>query len=100
MIDIIKKPVVTEKAMKLGVARQYAFIVNPNANKIEIKKAIEEMFEVQVQSVRTVRVKGKQKSRITRKGLMRGKTSLRKKAYITLKEGHTIDIVSGAAESE
>ena len=96
MIDIIKRPVVTEKAMKLGHNRQYVFEVNPNANKIEIKKAIEAMFEVDVLSCRTTRVKPKVKSRFTRKGLMRGKTILRKKAYVTLKEGQSIDLVTGA----
>lgn len=95
MTDIIKRPVVTEKAMKMQEARQYCFEVNTTANKIEIKKAIESMFEVNVISVRTIRVKPKAKSRFTRKGLMRGKTNLRKKAYITLKEGQTIDIVTG-----
>jgi large subunit ribosomal protein L23 len=97
MIDIIKRPVVTEKAMKLGHLRQYVFEVNPNANKIEIRKALEAMFEVDVISIRTTRVKPKVKSRFTRKGLMRGKTALRKKAYITLKEGQTIELVAGAA---
>jgi large subunit ribosomal protein L23 len=95
MIDIIKRPVVTEKAMKLGHLRQYVFEVNPNANKIEIKKAIESMFEIDVISIRTTRVKPKVKSRFTRKGLMRGKTILRKKAYITVKEGQSIDLVTG-----
>lgn len=96
MIDIIKRPIVTEKAMKLGELRQYCFEVNPNANKIEIRKVLESMFEVNIISIRTTRVKPKIKSRLTRKGLMRGKGPLRKKAYITLKEGQTIDIVTGA----
>ena len=73
------------------------FEVSTGANKIEIKKSIEEMFEVDVVSVRTLRVKGKIKSRFTRKGIMRGKTALRKKAYVTLKKGQTIDIVAGTA---
>ncbi len=97
MIEVIKKPVITEKATKLGVLGQYVFEVSTGANKIEIKKSIEEMFEVDVVSVRTLRVKGKIKSRFTRKGIMRGKTALRKKAYVTLKKGQTIDIVAGTA---
>jgi large subunit ribosomal protein L23 len=96
MTGIIKRPIISEKATKLGHLRQYVFEVTPESNKIEIKKNIEQMFEVKVDSVRTVRVKGKVKSRITRRGLMRGKTPLRKKAYVTLKTGYTIDIVSGA----
>jgi large subunit ribosomal protein L23 len=99
MTGLIRRPIVSEKATKLGLQRQYVFEVGPDANKIEIKKAIESLFEVKVQSVRTVRVKGKIKSRITKKGLMRGRTALRKKAYITLKEGHSIDIVSGSGAS-
>ncbi len=99
MSDIIKRPLITEKAMKLGENRQYVFQVDPNANKIEIKKEIEKMFEVNIVSIRTVRIKGKVKSRMTRRGYMRGKTPLKKKAYITLKEGQSIDIVSGEAGS-
>lgn len=95
MIEIIKRPIITEKAMKLGEQRQYVFEVDPKANKIQIKKAVEEMFEVKVESVRTLRVKGKVRTRYTRRGIMRGKTPLRKKAYVTLKEGFTIDLVGG-----
>lgn len=96
MIEIIKKPVITEKAMKLGEQRQYVFEVEPKANKIQIKKAIEEMFEVNVVSIRTARIKGKIRSRFTRRGRMEGRTPLRKKAYVTLKEGQSIELVSGA----
>lgn len=97
MIEIIKRPLLTEKAMKSNEQGIYAFEVTPNANKIEIKKAIEALFEVQVDSVRTLRIKGKVKVRNTRKGVMRGRRPMMKKAYITLKKGQTIDIVSGAA---
>lgn len=96
MIEVIRKPIVTEKAMKLGDLRQYVFEVDPKANKIQIKQAIEKMFEVNVISIRTVRVKGKVRSRFTKRGIMRGRTPLRKKAYVTLKEGQSIEIVSGA----
>ena len=95
MKEIVRRPVITEKATKLGVKGQYVFEVDPDANKIEIKKVIENIFEVNVISVRTVRIKGKIKTRFTKRGLMKGKTPLRKKAYITLKQGQTIDIVSG-----
>lgn len=96
MIEIIKKPIITEKAMNLGEQRQYVFEVEPSANKIQIRKAIEEMFEVNVISIRTARIKGKVRSRITRRGRMEGRTPLRKKAYVTLKEGQSIELVSGA----
>lgn len=99
MLQVIKKPVITEKAMKLSAMGQYVFQVDPNSNKIEIKKAVEEMFEVEVKSVRTLRVKGKVKVRMTRRGMMRGVAPLRKKAYVTLKEGHQIELVSGPADS-
>lgn len=96
MIEVIRRPIVTEKAMKLGDLRQYVFEVDPKANKIQIKQAIEKMFEVNVISIRTVRVKGKVRSRFTKRGVMRGRTPLRKKAYVTLKKGQSIEIVSGA----
>jgi large subunit ribosomal protein L23 len=97
MIDIIKRPIITEKAMKLGEKGQYVFEVFPDANKIQIKKAIENLFEVNVVSVRTLNVKGKNKMRMTRRGIMRGKTALKKKAYVTLKQGQTIELVAGVS---
>ncbi len=98
MFDIIRRPIISEKAMGMGHNRQYVFEVAPNSNKIDIKKAVEELYEVEVQSVRTLNMKGKNKSRFTKKGLMKGHTALRKKAYVTLKEGFVIEIVSGAQE--
>lgn len=95
MLQVLNKPLLTEKAMKLSTIGQYAFEVNPNANKIEIKNAIQTMYEVDVLKVRTVRIKGKVKARMTKKGFIKGKSPLRKKAYVTLKEGQTIEIVSG-----
>ncbi len=97
MTDIIKRPIVTEKAMKMQGANQYCFEVDINSNKIEIKKAIESMFEVNIISIRTTRVKPKKKSRFTKTGIQRGKTKERKKAYITLKDGQSIDVVTGVA---
>ncbi|MFN3780934.1 MAG: 50S ribosomal protein L23 [Candidatus Kapaibacteriota bacterium] len=96
MIELIKKPIITEKAMKLGEQRQYVFEVDIEANKIQIKQAVEKMFDVKVESVRTVRLKGKLKRRFTRRGFHYGKTPQRKKAYVTLKEGYSIELVSGA----
>lgn len=95
MITVLKKPLITEKATKVGTLRQYVFEVDPNSNKLQIRAAIKQMFDVDAITIRTVRTKGKVKSRMTRRGLQVGRTNLKKKAYVTLKEGQTIDIVSG-----
>lgn len=95
MLSVLKKPLLTEKATKLGPLRQYAFEVSVEANKIQIKEAVETLFEVKVQSVRTVVNKPKHKVRMTRRGIMRGSTNTVKKAYVTLHENYSIDIVSG-----
>lgn len=100
MITVLKKPVITEKATKVGHLGQYVFEVDPNANKLQIKAALKQMFDVDVKDVRTVRTKGKVKSRYTRRGLMTGKTNLRKKAYVTLMPGQTIDVVAGEGGTE
>ena len=81
--DIILKPLVTEKATSLMEEGKYVFIVAKNANKIEIRKAVEELFGVNVRTVNTVNVNGKPK----RVGVHRGYKPDRKKAIIRLKEG-------------
>jgi large subunit ribosomal protein L23 len=100
MITVLRKPLITEKATKVGHQNQYVFEVAPDANKLQIRAAIKQMFDVDAVSVRTVRTKGKVKSRMTRQGLQIGRTNLKKKAYVTLKEGQTIDIVSGEGNEE
>lgn len=100
MSQVIKRPLITEKAMTLAENGQYVFEVNPRANKVEIKKAIEEMFEVDVVSIRTLNKKGKTKMRMTRRGMMTGSTRSFKKAYVTLAEGQSIEIVSGVGGNE
>lgn len=95
MIAVLRRPVITEKASKLNHENQYVFEVDPSANKIQIREAIKAMFDVEPVSIRTVRIKGKVRRRFTRKGIQQGRTNLKKKAYITLKEGQTIDIVAG-----
>lgn len=100
MNQVIKRPLITEKAMSLQEQGQYVFEVDTKANKIEIKKAIEEMFEVEIVSIRTLMRKGKRKFRLTKRGYMRGRTKNMKKAYVTLKEGHSIEIVSGVGGNE
>jgi large subunit ribosomal protein L23 len=73
--------------------RQYAFEVDTEANKVEIARAIEKKFNVTVESIRTLRLKGKTKSQLTRRGRFAGTTSHWKKAIVTLKEGEKIDFV-------
>jgi len=72
---------------------QYAFEVDTEANKVEIARAIEKKFNVTVESIRTLRLKGKTKSQLTRRGRFAGTTSHWKKAIVTLKEGEKIDFV-------
>ena len=89
--DIIIKPVVTEKSIGLMEPNKYVFKVALKANKIEIKKAIEEIFKVKVVDVNTVRINGKMK----RMGRYEGKTSDYKKAIVQLAEGDSIEIFEG-----
>ncbi len=81
--DIIFRPLVTEKATNLMAENKYAFVVDRRANKIEIRKAIEELFGVKVEAVSTMNISGKPK----RVGIHRGYKPDRKKAIVTLKEG-------------
>ena len=92
MIGIIYRPIVTEKMTKLQEKGRYAFEVDPLANKIDIARAVEKRFNVKVTNVRTMNMKGKTKSQMTRKGRFVGKTSHFKKAIITLKEGDKIEL--------
>jgi large subunit ribosomal protein L23 len=86
--DVIKKPLVTEKTSIEREARHIvAFEVDRNANKIEIKEAVEKLFKVEVASVKTVNVAGK----VKRFGKHYGKRSNWKKAYVTLQEGSNVD---------
>ena len=94
-MDILLKPIVTEKMTTLGEdLNRYGFLVHKDANKIQIKKAVEKMYGVSVESVNTMRYGGKKKSRYTKSGIVTGKTKSYKKAIITLAEGETIDFFS------
>jgi large subunit ribosomal protein L23 len=94
-MDILLKPIVTEKMTSQGDKfNRYGFLVARNANKLQIKKAIEELYSVTVDSVNTMRYGGKVKSRNTKSGLLIGKTSATKKAIVTLAEGNKIDFYS------
>lgn len=91
--EILIKPIITEKADKLGEdLNQYTFLVNRGVNKIEIKKAVEKWYNVQVESVNTMVLPGKRKTRNTKGGVQKGATSSKKKAIVTLVEGEEIDL--------
>lgn len=89
--DVLKKPIVSERSMGLTEQGKYSFYVDPKANKIEIKHAVQELFKVTVTDVNTMNVKGKAK----RMGKYVGRTANRKKAIVTLKEGDKIEIFEG-----
>jgi len=94
-MNIIIKPVITEKMTDLGEKlNRYGFIVDKKANKIQIKKAVEEFYGVDVLAVNTMNYSGKEKSRFTKGGVIAGRTSAYKKAIVTLAEGETIDFYS------
>ncbi len=87
--DIILKPIITEKSMEQTVFNKYTFRVLPNANKLEIKAAIEEIFKVKVLRVHTLSVKGKP----VRRGRYQGYKPDWKKAIVTLRDGEKIEAV-------
>jgi large subunit ribosomal protein L23 len=95
-MGIIIKPIITEKqtAITDSMSNRYGFRVSPDANKLEIKKAIEEMYGVSVADVNTMNYTGKRKSRYTKSGVIKGKQTSFKKAIVTLKEGEIIDFFS------
>jgi len=94
-MGIIIKPIVTEKMTQLGdKLNRYGFRVQKDANKIEIKQAIEAMYDVTVNEVNTMVVAPKKKSRFTKGGVIKGSTSVYKKAIVTVKEGEKIDFYS------
>ena len=94
MANIIK-PLVTEKMTKITEKQnKFGFIVRPDANKIEIKKEVEALHNVTVTDISTCRYAGKNKSRYTKSGLIKGRTNAFKKAIVTLKEGDVIDFYS------
>lgn len=90
--QILLKPIITEKAEMLTEKRgQYSFVVDKKANKIEIRKAVEKLYNVTVRDVNTMIVPGKVRSRFTKTGVQRGSKAAFKKAIVTLTEGEKID---------
>ncbi|MBL7850173.1 MAG: 50S ribosomal protein L23 [Cyclobacteriaceae bacterium] len=93
-MSILKSPLVTEKVSALNEKGKYGFIVDVNANKVEIKNAVEKMYGVNVAKVNTIRVMGKQKVRFTKAGTLAGRKPNYKKAIVTLAAGEVIDFYS------
>ncbi len=94
-MNILIKPIVTEKMTAQGEEfNRYGFVVEKSANKLEIKLAVEELYDVKVSEVNTMRYPGKRKQRSTKSGVSIGKTSSYKKAVVTLAEGEVIDFYS------
>ena len=94
-MEIIINPVITEKmTSQTEKFNRYAFVVNKKANKIQIKDAIKDMYNVTVESINTMNYAGKSKSRYTKAGLVSGRTNNYKKAVVTLSEGEAIDFFS------
>ena len=95
-MGIIIKPIVTEKltAITGKFPNRFGFRVSPKANKLEIKQAVETMYQVTVVDVNTMKYSGKFKSRYTKSGTVTGRQDAYKKAIVTLKKGETIDFFS------
>ncbi len=91
--EILKKPIVTEKVNKqTEKSNRYCFVVDKRANKLEIKKAVENYYNVRVEDVNTCIVPAKNKSRMTKAGILTGRKPSFKKATISLAAGETIDL--------
>lgn len=92
-MSVLIKPIITEKATNDSeLNNRFSFFVDKRANKIEIKKAIEETYGVSVEKVRTINVRPDRRRRYTKTGVQIGKTNAQKKAIVQLAEGDTIDI--------
>jgi large subunit ribosomal protein L23 len=94
-MEVLIKPIITEKMTAQGESlNRYGFIVDKRANKLQIRTAVEELYNVTVSSVNTMRYGGKVRSRFTKSGVIKGKTASHKKAIVTLVEGDIIDFYS------
>lgn len=94
-MSVLIQPIITEKMTEDSERfNRYGFYVDPKANKLEIKVAVEAMYGVSVTKVRTMNYGPKRKSRHTRSGVQQGKTKARKKAIIDVAEGDSIDFYS------
>ena len=92
-MSILIKPIITEKATLASELKNcYSFQVNTKANKVEIKKAVEAVYGVSVEKVRTINVRPDRKTKFTKTGVQHGKTNAVKKAIVQLAEGESIDL--------
>ena len=95
--QIIISPMYTEKIANLQESlNKYAFKVAVSSNRIEIKKAVEQKFEVKVKSVNTMNVRGKMRQQMTKAGRFMGRRASWKKAIVTLEEGHKLELFGNA----
>ncbi len=93
-MSVLKKPLVTEKVSAMNEKGKYGFLVEGSANKVEIKRAVEKQYRVNVEKVNTMNVMGKMKTRYTKTGILSGRQQNYKKAIVTLAEGEVIDFYS------
>ena len=91
---ILIKPILTEKATTYNDKGKFSFIVDKKANKLQVKKAVEKTYDVNVVSVNTINVLGKSVSKYTKTGIVTGRKPSYKKAIVQLKEGEFIDFYS------
>ena len=94
-MSILKKPFITEKVSTLNESGKYGFIVDNDANKVQIKNEVEKLYGVSVESVNTMRYQGKVKSRYTKSKVVTRRTAGVKKAIVTVADGEVIDFYSG-----
>ncbi len=95
--DVLIRPVLSEKVNRQTEKfNRYTFIIDRKANKLEVKKAVEEFYGIQVKEVKTMVMPSKAKSRNTKAGLVTGRKPLKKKAIVTLVEGESIDLYGNA----
>ncbi|MEX2336699.1 MAG: 50S ribosomal protein L23 [Fulvivirga sp.] len=93
-MSVLIKPLVTEKVSALNEKGKYGFVVSRKANKVEIKKAVEKMYGVNVEGVNTMNYLGKSKSRYTKSRVISGRSASYKKAIVTVADGEVIDFYS------
>lgn len=93
LADVLIRPVLSEKVNQLSEKfNRYTFIVDRKANKLEIKRAVEEFYGIQVEEVNTLVMPSKAKSRNTKSGIVSGRKPAKKKAIVTVAKGETIDL--------
>ena len=94
-MSVIIKPIITEKMTQMGEKlNRYGFKVDKRANKLQIKKAIKDIYGVEVAEINTMVYRGKSKTRYSKSGFISGKSNNYKKAIVTLAKGETIDFYS------